>query len=240
MAQLPGLTPEQVIADFETKVGDTLDSTQEYILLNDVKDMIEQDDTWAILQALDESETANTGDTYQTYHTLPTDFSLPAPGGIFVGTDIIPYRQIPFEQVIRWKDTTHRYYIDMANNRYALCGVANPGGTIHFYYQKSSPALAAGTAPAQGTPWIFPARFHPILAQLMAEMFPAIDQPDKSRAWDDRWNVFSAKRLETMRRWNAALRLQAHQNDQMPIDISADPNIIDIDADGMGGGSIYG
>ena len=229
------MTPDVMIETFENLVDDSLDEMTEYMLANDVKDALEADDEWAILKGLDETATANAGDGYKTFHTLPTDFGLPSQKGVYVGDDIIPWRQVPFEQVQRYKDIAHTYYIDMANNRYALCGTQNPGGTIHFFYQKSSPALVKG-----GAAWIFPARFHPIIPQLMAEMFPSIDQPDKSRAWDDRWNVHASKRLEIMRRWNARLQLQGHQNDEMPIDISAQPNMIDIDAGSSGGSMIYG
>lgn len=230
MAQLDALTPEQIIASFESKVDDSLDIITEYELANDVKDAIEADDEWAVLKTVDESQTASASDTYLTFHPLPGNFGLPAQGGIYVGNDIIPYLQIPLEKRQQYQSTTHRYYLDMANNQYALCGSSNPGGTIHFFYQKSSPALAAG-----GPGWIFPPRFHPIIPKLMAEMYPAYDQPDKSRAWDDRWNTFSTKNLEIMRRWNARLLLQGHQNNNVPIDISADPNIIDIDSGGMNG-----
>lgn len=229
------MTPDVMISTFENLIDDSLDQTTEYMLANDVKDTLEADDEWAILKALDESQAATAADTYKTFHPLPADFGLPSQRGIYVGSDMIPYRQVPFEQRERYKDVVHLYYIDMANNQYALCGANNPGGTIHFFYQKSSPVLAKG-----GPAWIFPARFHPIIPQLMAEMFPSIDQPDKSRAWDDRWNSHASKRLEIMRRWNARLLLQGQQNDGMPLDISANPNIIDIDAGTSGGGVIYG
>src|SRR6266404_3797208 len=110
MSQLAALTPDQMVTAFESLVDDSLDETTEYQLLNDVKDTLESDDAWAILATLDETQTANAGDTYLTFHTLPSDFGSPSPGGIFVGTDIIPYRQIAFKQVQRWKDVTHRYY----------------------------------------------------------------------------------------------------------------------------------
>jgi hypothetical protein len=72
---------------------------------------------------------------------------------------------------------------------------------------------------------------------MMAIMYPAIDQPDKSRAWDDRWNEFGTKRLEIMRRWNARLLQQANANSYLNTDLSSFPNIINMGDGGVGGGA---
>lgn len=227
MTQLAPLAPEDIITQFESLVDDSLDETTEYFLLNDVKDTLEADDEWAILKTSDESQTANVGDNYLTMKPLPIDFGAPSPRGIYVGTDLVPYRQVDFEERLRYQAETHVYYIDFANEEYALCGGVNPSGTIHFYYQKSSPALVRS-----GTPWIFPARFHPILPMLMSIMYPAIDQPDKSRAWDDRWEKFGTQRTSIMRRWNARIMREAYANSFRATDIDSYPDRISMDGSG--------
>lgn len=226
------MTPDKMVSMFESLVADSLDQELEYNLLNEVKDTLEEDDVWAILKAVDVLQTANPADTYLTMKTLPADFASPAPRGIFVGTDIIPYSQIPFESRIRWQSATHRYYIDFGGNQYALCGGANPGGTIQFFYQKYSPVLVS-----EGPNWIFPARFHKVIPYLMAIKYFAVDQGDKGRAYDDRWDIHSKAILETMRRWNYKLRKTAVQNDSMSFDTSSYPDVADMDSEG--GGAIY-
>ncbi len=238
MASTP-LTPQQIITQFESLIEDSLDLDTEIFLLNDVKNSIEEDEEWAILKACDMTQVANVGDTYLSFKQLPDDFGLPSQRGIYVGTDLVPYIQVDFEDRIRWQSVSHRWYLDLANNQYALCGSANPGGTIQFFYQKQSPDLVVSTDPEDDAPWIFPARFHSILPKLMAVMYPAIDQPDKSRAWDDRWNEFATKQLEIMRRWNARMLRQASANGYMTTDLSSYPNIIDMGDGGVGGGA-YG
>lgn len=218
---------------------DSLTDTTIINLMNAEKDLLEGEMEWAILKAVDVSQSANAGDSYLTMKTLPANFSLPSPRGIFVGSDIVPYKIIPFEQRIKWQSTTHRFYLDLGNGVYALCGSANPGGVIQFFYQKFSPALAFGVPPATGTPWIFPARFHKILPYRMAKKFFAIDQGDKSRAYDDRWDIYQNEILEMMRSWNFRLLKDASQNDMMGFDTSGYPNIIDMDGGG-GAGGIYG
>lgn len=228
------LTPDQIVEQFESLADDALDETTEYFLLNEVKDDLECDEEWKILKTLDETQSANPGDTYLTMKTLPADFGLPSQDGIYVGTDVLPYIEVPFEDRIRWQFASHRYYIDEGSGTYAICGSPNPGGTIHFFYQKTSATLAK-----DGAAWIFPARFHPILPMLMVRKFFAIDQPDKARAWDDRWTTWITEKQSIMRRWNARAMLQANSNSNRPVDISSYPNIINMDAD-SGGSGVYG
>jgi hypothetical protein len=131
MATTP-LTPSEILVQFESLVDDSLDQDTELFLLNDVKNTIEADDEWALLKTCDETKAASVGDTFMTMKDLPDDFGLPSQRGIYVGTDLVPWLQVAFEDRLRWQSVSHRYYIDMANNQYALCGNVNPGGTIHF------------------------------------------------------------------------------------------------------------
>lgn len=218
---------------FEAIIDDSLDATLEGQLLNQVKNTLEAQYLWVILRTSKESNIAQVGDTYLTMHALPADFAMPNKKGVFVGDDMTPYAQISFEDRIRFQSITHRYYLDYANNNYALCGVANPGGIIHFYYNKFSPDLNADT-----DTWIFPSRFHAILPYLMAKKFFAVDQGDKSRAYDDRWDIFSVEMMESMVQWNARLQLEGNANAAVAVDITARPDIVDIDAGGPG--IIYG
>lgn len=210
----------EIISTYQGLVGDTLDGTLEYILLNQAKDQIEDDRNWAYLKGLDQSKNFNTGDTYLTLKTLPADFSKPMESGIFVGTDVLPYTTIPFDQQILWKSISHRYYLDMANNSYGIFG--NPiAGPIAFFYQKTTPTLTASISPS------FPARFHPILAYKMAQIFFAVDQGEKSRSWDDRWTKMYNDLLDSMIRWDAALTIQGYQNASSDfINYEKYPNIV--------------
>jgi len=231
------MTPEAMNAMFESITGDTLDTTTENTLLNEVKDDIESEDTWEILKTLDESQSVNTGDTYLTMKSLPSDFALPVDDGIYVGTDIIPYLPIPYVNRIQFQSVQHRYYIDYASGKYAIMGSPNPGGTIHFFYHKFSPTLVPGTSQNPGTPWIFPARFHPIIPYRMAMKFFAIDQQEKARSWDDRWELFAAKIYQNMRGWNSRLVREAAQNKNLDVDFSTHPNVVNMDGRGNG---LYG
>lgn len=234
------LAPETIITQFETLAGDSLDSTTELFLMNQVKDTLETQTTWRNLLMIDQSQTLLPSDTFQNTKPLPANFGNPHPKGIYVGGDLIPYLEVPLESQIRWQSVTHRYFIDYFNSKYAVCGANNPGGVITMPYYGTSPTLALGpNAQTLGTPWVFPARFHPILPYLMAKKFFAIDQGDKSRAWDDRWDAFMKEMLDAMVYWNAKNIMEASANDGMAIDLSAIPNVIAMDQGGPSG-NIFG
>lgn len=225
-------TYEDLQTMFEALVDDGLDATLEAQLMNQAKDILEGERDWQYLKAIDQTQVFNSGDTYLTFHPLPAQFGRPSSYGIYVGTDQIPYVLIPFEQAVRWKDVTHRYYLDMANNQYAICGSSNPGGTIAFQYIKFTLPLApaSGGQPA-GTvnQPSMPVRFRALLVYYMAIQYWAIDQGDKSRAWDDRWEKYFADLHDAMVLWDEMLATQGRQNAYLPIDLDAYPNIIDID-----------
>ncbi len=230
------MTPQEILSQFEELIQDTLDQVTELFLLNEVKNTLETSRLWAKLRRLNTSQTANVGDTFQTMKSLPSDFALPSPRGIYVGTDLIPYRIVNFESQIDFQAITYAYYIDYYASQFALCGTVSISGTIKLFYQAFSPDLNL----TDNTPWIFPARFHPILPYLMAIKYFAIDQQDKSRAWDDRWTIFAKEIKEAMVAWDDSLQMQALQNEiNIFVDPQSFPTIIDMDA-GRPGGGMFG
>lgn len=234
------LTPEAILSQFEALVQDTLDQTTEMFLLNLAKDTIEGERSWAILTGLDQSQIANSGDTFQTPKTLPADFFYPSPRGIYVGTDLIKYNQIPFESNIDFQAITYAYFIDYYNKKFYMCGTTSRPGTIQFFYRRSSPTLALGNSPAEGTPWIFPAQFHPLLVFEMAVQYFAIDQGEKARSWDDRWTAFATRIRDNMTSWDDQLQSLPLQNElNMFVDPSSFPTIIDMGG-GNNGGAMFG
>lgn len=216
-----------------------MDQTLELMLLNEVKDTIETERAWAFLTALDQSQSVSSNDTFQTMKTLPTDFGLPSPRGIYVGTDIVPYRQIPFEAQIDFQAITYAYYIDYYNNKYGLCGTVSKSGTIQFFYRKTSSQMAL--VANGGTPWVFPARFHPLLVYEMCMKYFTIDQLSKAKSWDDRWSLYAARIREAMNSWDDALQMQALQTEMnMFVDPGSFPTIIDMGSGPGSGGTMFG
>ena len=231
---------EELLETFEGLIDDSLDATLELQLLNTEKDVLESERDWEYLKTVDLTQSVGASDNYLTMKPLPVDslgnkiFGRPSERGIFVGTDLIPYRPIPIEQRFRWKDVTHRYYLDMANYKYALCGLGNAGDLIQFWFAQKTLPLAnlVNLAVASSTiiEPLFDSRFHAILPYRMAMKYFAIDQGDKSRAWDDRWQIYSEDLHQAMVYWDAALKVQANQNSHMGMgDLSGYSRIVDMD-----------
>lgn len=223
------MTAEDIQTQFEGIIDDSLDEDLELQFFNEEIDMLLSERDWEFLKKVDQSQSFNQGDNYLTLHNLPADFGRPSSKGIFVGNDMIPYGLIPFEQRIRWKDITYRYYIDYANNQYAIMGGAQPG-VIQFYYIKfNSPLVYKVDNEGVPTSPIFPVRFHPVVAYGAARKFFAVDQGDKSRSWDDRWDKYYTRIHDEMVLWDESLKSQGNQNAYLPVDLNSYPTIIDID-----------
>lgn len=233
------LTADEILSQFESLIDDSLDQTTELFLLNEVKDSIESERQWAMLMALDTSQSANPGDTFATTHPLPSDFGLPSPRGIYVGTDLIPYKQIPSESQIDFQSITYAYFIDYYNSKYSLCGSVSQSGPIKFFYRRFSGTMAL-TANG-GQPWVFPARFHPLLVYEMAIKYFAANQGDKAKAWDDRWSDYAQRIREAMYSWDDSMQTPALQNElNVFTDPASFPTIIDMDQGPGGGGVMFG
>jgi hypothetical protein len=233
------LSADTIISQFEECVQDELDQVSELFLLNEVKDTIETSRAWAFLTAKDATKTVPSGVAWQSPIALPTDFAIPSPRGIYAGTDLIAYKQVPFEAQVDFQSITYAYFIDYYNSNYYLCGNPTPGQTVNFFYRRFSPTLAL-TANG-GQPWVFPARFHPLLVYEMAIKYFTWDQGDKSRSWDDRWEKFAMRTRDQMEEWDDELQTKALMNEQdFNVNVSSEPNIINMDTGGMNGGIMYG
>lgn len=210
---------EEIKELFEELVDDnTMDATVVYHLMTAAKDEIEYDRAWEYLKAFDTSITVSSSGSYLTANSLPALFREPL--SVRVGSSRQEHLQIPLEQREMFKDTAHRYYLDMANNNIHICGNVGSDSTLYLAYVANTPDLGAGVTPSM------PARFHKLIAYQMAKMFYAAEAGEKGRSWDDRWKVFYEELRMQMVHWDARLKIKATQNVGMSLDFSADPNIV--------------
>lgn len=143
--------------------GEVINEDFFYILLNIAKTRLEEMRAWNYLKKLDDS---NSGST--SLVSLPIDFARDYK--VLVGdTEYIP---VPFEEQHLYRNSSNRYYIDYANLQYKLLGTPK-SDTIYFYYLRFTPDITSATAP------VFPERFHPLLAFLVAGYYQAgVDSDD--------------------------------------------------------------
>lgn len=146
-------------------INEVPDPNETYILFNQVKDMIEDMYKLKIAESVDTSQIANVGDSYLSFKPLPDDYRsseklvLTSLSG---GTTQLPYYPIAFKEREKYQKIMRKYYIDIKNNRYALCGSVGTSMTINHYYQAYTGQMSFATE-NDPNPIAWPARFWPIL-----------------------------------------------------------------------------
>lgn len=211
------MTGEELITAIGSLVDDDPDESELIFLLNAAKNMLEGERDWMFLRAIDSSKTWATSDTYLTTKALPSDFV--SPRKLYLSTNTRPMTAISLEDRERYKDIYGRYYIDYANNVFALCGVTSQSATIYLSYKKSSTDWTENNLTTLSPS--FPSVYHPILAFYAAGIhLGGIDADDiAARMAPVHGNQFNAMR-KNMRLWDAKLASHAMNN------VASQPDVI--------------
>lgn len=180
------MTGAEIYTKFINMVDDELDTDYTYQLMNDARDEIESQVDWEILKNKTTITSAST--------SLPTNFV----SDILLTDGSSRYIKINKEDSDIYNYNAYSYYLDLANNKLEIINYNSQ--TLYFYYIKSSTEISSDTE------WIFPSRFHSILAYKMAQMYYASDAGEKSRSWDDRWNIYFKTKFDQMLNWDTRLK----------------------------------
>lgn len=196
-----------------------------YDLMTHAKDVVESGLDLEILKKLDSSNSVSAGDTVDTPHSLPSDFYAPLiQGSLFVDTK--EHVQVPYEQKQHYKSASGYFLIDYVSGKYYLTGEQCQAGTIYFWYFYATGDMAARVTP------VWPAKFHKLIAFIMAELYEAgLDSDDLSYRMSAEQKNQKQVLWDAMVRWNARLQLAAMNGRarRPSIDYSSAHNIIDID-----------
>lgn len=209
---------QEILDQFYALVGDEdVDETLALQLANMIKDQVDEDRPWEFRKVVDTSKSALSSDTWETAKALPATFSSPM-DTIYVGDD--PYHEVSFPELRSLKDIPNRFAIDHANGNYYLTGRVSGTKTISFWFLKTTTDIELDTSPS------WPTRWHKLIPPMMAEMYPAIENMERGRSWDDKWLQVAARYLSAMRRWDNRLKLQASKY-APNYDASGDANRVD-------------
>jgi hypothetical protein len=160
--------PELEVFATELNGGATISDTLLLQYLNLAKALVEQMRPWMILRKTDTSKSVTSGNTWQTAIDLSgiTDFSrfyetdTSAPIKLFDGINRIePYRQVPWDQRLYYKDVPNTFVFDEANKQLYLNGIVSFAGTLYIDYIQNS----ADITNDDSSSWIFPSWAHPLL-----------------------------------------------------------------------------
>lgn len=179
-----------------------------YQLLNIAKNKLEQKRLWQYLKKLNSGNTASSSAI-----ALPADWSEEYK--ILVGTDT-EYMPVPFEEQHIHRNSSNRYYLDIANSNLYLLGASIPSKTLYLYYKRFTDDITASTSP------VFPARFHFLLGFYVASYYQGAVDSDDIFARMSPANRMAAMELENaMESWDSGLAMRA-QNNQIGV---ADSNV---------------
>lgn len=207
------MTTSSIIILFESLVNDVteLSDVEELSLANRVYQRIANDRNWEFLKT-SVSGTA-TSDIIGTYITAPTDFSQfsdnnsytdnsienqnnAAPKVIFIGTNYEPYQLINYSDRRQYRNRGNYAYFDPSDSKIRF--TATPISTIYeFDYIKVPADLTLITSP------IFPARFHELVAYMMAVDNEIMQISPKATSYRAENEDKADKILTDMRWWDS-------------------------------------
>ena len=202
---------------FEGLVDDKLDDTLLEQLFNRAKSEIEMERDWEYLKEIDDTLTIQANSNYLTQYALPTRFLFPLT--LYVGADRIPYQLVPLQERNRWRDITHRYYLDQKNSKFHICGTpaADP---IYFFYIESTPDITSAQS------WTFPSFAHPLIPIKAAKLFFSMDRVEKGKSFSPEWERQENLIRRMLHQWDAKLKKNAVNSSKFPFYPSTHPNII--------------
>ena len=208
------MTKEEIISKFNLYVDNSteLSVAEESDLFEKIVKKIAMDRPWEALKTQASGSILFDGTNY--YITLPTDFAFftennqstdnASPKVIFVGSNYSPYQIINFSDRRQYRNSDGYAYLDLANSKIVFTG--NPSGngsTYEFDYCKV-PADSGLT----DTPSFPPARFHDLIAHLMAVEENIIEQFPKAQSYAPENQTQADKIFKDLCYWNSQLRCE--------------------------------
>ncbi len=126
------MTAQDLKEFVENIIDDSIDDDFFMDLLNMEKDMLLGDREWEVMRSTDTSEASSPGDTYLTMKDLPSNFGTPT-SHLYIGTNQI-HKPIPFNERYSYRNSNGLFYIDYANNQFAIIGAPGTVQTINLPY----------------------------------------------------------------------------------------------------------
>lgn len=189
----------------------SIDSTIFYQLLNLAQGKFEQMREWSILKKSDTTQTASGGDTFTTSKALPSDFNFWQSDDPIIlyqsgnTQSFLKYFEIPFSMLYREQTSSLKYTVDYAGGLVYLMGSNLPATYVIQQNYIYKPAEIAS-----GTSWVFPARFHQILAYEVGLMYElGTDYDDLKAATGNEKKLIRDSILDQMIQWDARLQTQS-------------------------------
>lgn len=198
------MTGEELKTMAESLIDDSIDEVLFYQLLNVAKTKLEEKKDWEYLKTFDDSNSVDSSTNYLTMFDLPERFRSVAK--LYLGDDSEYLRGVQFEERAAYRNTAS-YYIDYANEKFALTGSYQNEKTINMFYLRYTEKIESGTSP------IFPERFHEILSFMVAGYYTGGVDADDIYARMSPAHKYAAQELElSMNMWDNKIKLNSIDN----------------------------
>lgn len=199
------MTGQEIKDLFENLIDDTIDSDFAIDLMNLAKEKIETERAWEFLKKKDNTQSVVSGDTYETEKDLPADFFSPI--ALYVENDNVPYSQISFQMQERFKDSGRKWYLDLASNKFYICGSKANTKSIYLFYIYNTDDLTLTTSP------VFSAKFHKRIAFEMVSLIESgVDGDTLNFRMSEEHKLQMSILKKGMIFWDAQIKIRAMEN----------------------------
>jgi hypothetical protein len=173
--------------------------------LDIAQSQIEDIRPWVILRGFDSSQTADSSNSFTTPKDLAVDFKEYCEESpiqlIDASNNVMGLNEIPFSDRFRYSTYAGKFCVDYANSNFYLTGTIPGAYAIYQNYIKI-PALVSS-----GSEWVFPERFHKILAFMVAIYWrKGIDYDMFNQTLADNQGAVVRGIVDTMTRWDSNLQ----------------------------------
>ncbi len=162
-------------------VSDTIDSDAFDALLDTAQEYFEGQRPWMVLRKSESSQLVLPASNIFTAYNLPTDFNRwyeEYPVQLVLANapqSVYPLREVPIARKFIEQFNPWKFFCDYSTNKIYLCGAQITGLTIHQFYI-SEPVRISANSVVNGSvvypnSWVFPERYHKILAWIIAAFY---------------------------------------------------------------------
>jgi hypothetical protein len=184
--------------------GVVIDDVIFYQMLNVVKNIKEEKRDWVMLRKLDDSQSVSAGNNYASDKTIPADERREYKVMLGIDTELIP---VGFEEQHIYRNSSHRYYNDIATGKWYVLGNVGRADTLYRFYIKTTDDITDTTSP------VWPSRFHPILAFSVASYYMnGVDFDDVHSQISPENKQMASDLYKAMETWDMGLQARAQDN----------------------------
>lgn len=203
-------TPAGLLQFFYSLIDDEPDTEQAYMLMDAAYTKRNDSRMWRMLLKLDTSINHSPGNTWLTEKSLPEDFAEAVK--LFGGEASNLYEEVPFEDILSWKDSPSKFAVDIANLKARFTGAPSQALTMYLWYKRVPPSLM-GLSDADkesASVIVWPKRFRKILPFDMASAyFGGIEADEITRQQVPYLNKEHQMLVNAMISWDTKLALRA-------------------------------